>query len=240
MGAYYFLACLLPPLPSSLGEKLTVPFPDITRMVRRHIQPSDDDLLRAQLSIIDAANWESIDQGRDHFQEGGTLTYEEMETRQNLPAFIRQFLAEKERGIRRPHIYDRLWELCYGALLAQAQEEGCRFLIDYTVWEIELRNCLATLRLRESEGNITDHTIMPGIRTFDFSALLSQLDGQKNPLEAERIIEGERLKQIFHCQGADPFSLDAILAFLARAFIYSRWERMQIPYDIHNFIYSGG
>lgn len=240
MGAYHFLTCLLPPLPSSLGEKLAVPFSDITRMVRRHIQPSDDDLLRSQLSVIDAANWENIDQGRDHFLEGGILGQEEMETRQNLPMFIRQFLDEKERGIRRSHIYDRLWEICYGALLAKAEEEGCRYLIDYTVWEIELRNCLATLRLRESEGNIADRTIMPGIRAFDFSVILSQLDGQKNPLETERIIDGERLKQIFHCQGADSFSLDAILAFLARASIYSRWEKMQIPYNIDNFLHSGG
>ncbi len=240
MGAYYFLACLLPPLPSSLGEKLTVSFPDLTRIVRRHIQPQDDQLLRTQLSVVDAANWESIEQGRDHFLEGGTLNREEMETMQNLPVFIRQFLDEKERGIRRPHIYDRLWELCYGALLAGAEEKGCRYLIDYTAWEIELRNCLAALRFRESEGNIADRTIMPGLRSFDFSGLLSRLDGQSNPLEAERIVDGERLKQIFHCQGANPFSLDAILAFLARAFIYNRWERMQIPYDIENFIYSGG
>lgn len=240
MGAYYFLACLLPPLPSSLGEKLTVSFPDMTRIARRHIQPLDDQLLRAQLSVVDAANWESIEQGRDHFLEGGTLNREEMENMQNLPVFIRQFLDEKERGIRRLPIYDRLWELCYGALLARAEEEGCRYLIDYTVWEIELRNCLAALRFREREGNIADRTIMPGIRSFDFSGLLSRLDGQNNPLEAERTIDSERLKQIFHCQGADPFSLDAILAFLARAFIYSRWERMKIPYDIQNFIYSGG
>ncbi len=240
MGAYYFLTCLLPPLPPSLGENLTVAFPDITRIVRRNIQPSDDQLLRAQLSVIDAANWESIEQGRDYFLEGGTLSREEIETMQNLPVFIKQFLHEKERGIRRPHIYDRLWELCYGALIARAEEEGCRYLIDYTVWEIELRNCLTALRFRESEGIIADRTIMPGLRSFDFSGLLSRLDGQNSPLEAERIIDGERLKQIFHCQGADPFSLDAILAFLARAFIYSRWEMMQIPYDIQKFIYSGG
>lgn len=240
MGAYYFLACLLPPLPSSLGDNLTVTFPDITRIVRRNIQPSDDQLLCAQLSVVDAANWESIDQGRDYFLEGGTLSREEMETMQNLPVFIRQFLNEKERGIRRPCIYDRLWELCYASLLARAEEEGCRYLIDYTAWEIELRNGLAALRLRESEENIADRAIMPGLRSFDFSGLLSRLDGQDNPLEAERVIDSERLKQIFHYQGADPFSLDAILAFLARAFIYSRWERMKIPYDIQNFIYSGG
>jgi hypothetical protein len=239
MGAYYFLISLLPPLPAALGEKLNVSFPEISRIIRRHIQPQDDKLLRAQLSVIDAANWETIDQGMDFFLEGGTLTREEMENRQNLPDFIRIFVDEKERGIRNPYIYDRLWELCYASLLAQAEEEGCRYLIDYTVWEIELRNCLVAIRLRESEGNIADRAIMPGNRSFDFSALLSQLD-DRNPLESERIIDIERLKQIYHCEGADPFSLDSILASLARAAIYSRWERLQAPYDINNFLYSGG
>jgi hypothetical protein len=240
MGAYYFLISLLPPLPAVLGEKLAVSFPDVSRIALRHIDPEDNKLLRAQLSVIDAANWESIDQGKDFFLDGGTLTREEMETRQNLPDFIRVFTDEKERGIRRSHIYDRLWELCYGSLLALAEEKGCRYLIDYTVWETELRNRLVTLRLQEGEKNIADHTIMPGIRSFDFAAIVSQLEVQKNPLEAERIIDIERLKQIYHCQGADPFSLDAVLAVLARTAIYSRWERLQIPFDIHNFLYSGG
>lgn len=240
MGIYYFLACILPPLPSALGEKLTVSFPEITRIVRRNIEPSDAQLLQKQLSIIDAANWESIDQGRDHFLEGGTLTREEIKTRQNLPAFIRQFLEEKEREIRYAYIYDRLWELCYAALLGLAREEGCRFLIDYTAWEINLRNRLAALRLRESDRNIADHTILPGSGAFDFSSLLTEIAGQKNPLEAERVIDGERLKRIAHCQGADPFSFDAILAFMAGAAIYGRWEGLQTPYDIDYFLYSGG
>jgi len=240
MGAYYFLISLLPPLPIALGDKLAVSFPDISRILRRNIDPSDDQLLRAQLSVIDAANWESMDQGRDFFLEGGNVSREEMETRQDLPNFIRVFIDEKERGIRRSHIYDRLWELCYSALLERAEEEGCRYLIDYTVWEIELRNRLTALRLRETEKNVADHTIMPSTRSFDFTALISQLESIKNPLEAERYIDAERLKQIFHCQGADPFSFNAILAFLSSTAIYSRWEKLMIRYDIHNFLYSGG
>lgn len=240
MGTYYFLACLLPPLPSSLGEKLSIPFSEISRVVRRNIQASDAHLLQAQLSVIDAANWEIISQGRDNFLEGGTLRREEMAIMRDLPLFIKHFSDEKERGIRRPYVYDRLWELCYGNLLSLAEEKGCRYLIDYTVWEIELRNRLATLKLRDNGANIADYAVMPGIRSFDFTALVSQLEGQKNPLETERVIDGERLKRIFHCQGTDPFSLDAILAFLNRAIIYERWEKLQVPYDIHNFLYGGG
>ena len=240
MGAYYFLTCLLPPLPSTLGEKLSLPFSELSRMVRRHIQPADDALLKGHLSVIDAANFENLEQGRDLFLEGGALSREDLETRRNLPEFIREFLEEKERGIRRAHLHDRLWELCYGAILALAGSEGCRYLLDYIPWEIELRNRLVALRLRESGGNVDDHAILPGIRSADFTAMLSQLESQKTPLTAERYLDGERLKQIYHCQGNDPFSLDALLAFVSRAMIYDRWERLQEPYDMNNFLYSGG
>lgn len=240
MGGYYFLACLLPPLPDVPGEKLSVSFPEITRMVRRNIEASDANLVLAQLSVIDAANWESFDQGSDHFLEGGILTHDEIKARRNLPAFIRQFIAEKERDIRRPCIYDRLWELCYAAILTLAREEGCRYLMDYTPWEINLRNRLVAQRLRDGDGNLADSTVLPGSAAFDFSSLLSQLDAQKNPLDAERLLDGERLKRISSCSGSDPFSRDAILAFIAQAAIFSRWEAMQAPYDMDNFLLSGG
>ncbi len=236
MGGYYFLACLLPPLPTVLGEKLSVSFAEITQMVRRNVEISHAGLVRAQLSVYDAANWESLDQGKDDFREGGILTREEMKARRNLPAFIRQFIAEKERDIRRPCIYDRLWELCYAAILTYAREAGCRFLVDYTTWEIHLRNRLVAHRLRDSDRNLADVMILPGIAAIDFSSLLSQLDIQKTPLEAERVLDMERLKSISSCAGSDPFSVDAILAFLAQAAIYSRWEGMQAPYDIDNFL----
>jgi hypothetical protein len=240
MEGYYFLACLLPPLPDVLGEKLSVSFPEITRMVRRNIEASDVPLVQAQLSVIDAANWECFDQGKDYFLEGGILTHEEIKARRNLPAFIRQFIAEKERDIRRRCIYDRLWELCYAAILSLAREAGCRYLMDYIPWEINLRNRLVAQRLRDSDGNLADSTVLPGSATFDFSSLLSQLDAQKNPLDAERLLDGERLKRMSSSSGSDPFSRDAILAFLAQAAIFSRWEFMQAPFDMDNFLLSGG
>jgi len=241
MGAYYFLMCLLPALPSALGEPLPLAFSEISRSVRRHIKPADEDLLHAHLSIIDAANWESLEQGREPFLEGGSLSRMEMEARQNLPEFIRTFLEEKEHGIRRSHIHDRLWELCYRTLLTRAKEAGCRYLMDYIPWEIELRNGLGAARLRERGRNAEEHAILPEIRSTEItSALLSSLEGQKNPLDTERYLDGKRLQHIFHCEGSDPFSLDALLAYLSRTMIYDRWARMQAPYDMNIFLYGGG
>ncbi|MCE5262487.1 MAG: DUF2764 domain-containing protein [Deltaproteobacteria bacterium] len=240
MGAYYFLICLLPPLPSSQGDKLSLPFSELSRMVRRHILPADEALLKGHLAVIDAANFEHREQGRDLFLEGGSISREDLEAGRNLPEFIRTFQEEKERGIRRVHLHDRLWELCYEELLRLAEKTGCRFLLDYIPWEIELRNRLTALRLREGSGNVEEHAVLPGIRNFDFTALLSQIEAQKNPLAVERYLDGERLKQIYHCQGNDPFSLDALLAYVSRAMIYGRWEKLQEPYDMKNFLYGGG
>jgi vacuolar-type H+-ATPase subunit C/Vma6 len=171
---------------------------------------------------------------------GGTLSREDLEAGRNLPEFIRAFLDEKERGIRRAHVHDRLWELCYEELLELAGKAGCRYLLDYIPWEIELRNRLTALRLRDTGENVEEHAVLPGLRNFDFTALLSQIEGQKNPIAVERYLDGERLKQIYHCQGTDPFSLDALLAFVSRALIYGRWEKLQEPYDMNNYLYGGG
>jgi len=240
MGAYYFLTSLLPPLPSTLGEKLPLPFSELSHIIRRNIDSNDDPLLKGHLSVIDAANFENFEQGRDVFWEGGTMSREDLEAGRNLPDFIRQFLEEKERGVRSAYVYDRLWELCYKAILNKAGTAGCRYLMDYIPWEIELRNRLAAMRFRETGENVEERAVLPGVRSFDFTSLLSQLEGQKNPLAAERFLDGERLKQIYHCQGYDPFSLDVVLAYVSRAMIYGRWERMREPYDMNNFLYDGG
>jgi hypothetical protein len=70
--------------------------------------------------------------------------------------------------------------------------------------------------------------------------LISQIEGLKNPLDAERRLDGERLKQIHHCQGNDSFSLSVLLAYLSSALIHGRWEGMQASYDMNNFLYGGG
>ena len=240
MGGYYFFACLLPPIPSIPGEKLPVPFTEISRIIHRNIHPADDALLWAHLAVIDTANWENREQGQGLFpgwrypKPGGSRVQTE----------ICRLLSGLSGGERArdsaPYIPDRLWELYYGTLLSQAEKEKCRYLICYIPWEIELRNQLTALRLQNSSRGIEEHTIMPAIRNYDFTTLLSELDVQKNPLFAERYLDEERLKRICHCEVNDPFSLDNLLAFLSRAMIYSRWEKLQVPYDMNDFLYGGG
>lgn len=240
MGQYYFLMCLLPAMPAALGEKMPLAYGEIAGLVKRNVLPEHLDVAFAQLSGVDAFNWEQMDQGRDLFVEGGLLSREDMAGGKELPDFIKVFREEKERGIPRAYLYDRLWELYYGYARAVADRCGCRFLIDYLSWEIELRSSLSAMRVREKGGNVDDHAILPAFHPRDFSDLVTQIKNQKNPLQAEHYLDEERLRQIYRCEGSSGFAIDALLAYVARSAIYSRWEKISEQFDIETYLWHGG
>lgn len=240
MSGYYFLMCLLPGMPGVLGETMPMRFGDITGVVRRNVHPEHVELAGALLHGVDAFNWEQMDQGRDIFLEGGLLSRQEMTDNRGLPVFIRTFREEWERGIQRAYAYDRLWELYYEFAHGVAQRFGCRFLVDYLSWDIELRSSLSVMRVRERGGDVVDHGILESFHARDFSQLMTQLRGSKNPLQAERRLDEERLRQIDRYEGDAAFSIDAVLAYVARAAIYSRWERITGDFDIETYLWHGG
>jgi hypothetical protein len=236
MGKYYFLVSLIPPLPVVLGEKSPLPFSEVSRIVRKNIEPEDAALIESLLLAVDVTNFENLHQGRPLFIEGGILTQEEIERERNLPLFMQAFLEEKERGIRRPYVFDALWEKYYSYAYALAQERDCRFLVDYLSWEIGLRNQLVMMRAKEKGVEGGDYLLRPQAGHRGLSALVTQVRSQKNPLMAERLIDEARLKAIFHCEGGDPFSVNAVLALLAKASLFNRWEKMTIPYEVRGIL----
>ena len=240
MSNYYFLMCLLPPLPAALGERMPLRFGEITGVVKRNVHAEHLEIVCAHLQSVDAFNWEQMDQGRDLLMEGGLLSSEDLTGARDLPDFIRRFREEKERGVHRAYIYDRLWELYYAYAHAVAERFGCRFLIDYLSWEIELRASLAALRVRERGGNVDDHAILNTFQPRDYSNFIAQLKSQKNPLQAERYLDEERLKQIYRFEGSMGFSLDALLAYVTRSAIYSRWEKISEDFNIETYLWHGG
>lgn len=240
MGNYYFLMCLLPPLPAALGEKMPLRFGEITGVVKRNVHAEHLEIVYAHLHSVDAFNWEQLDQGRDLFLEGGLLSREDLTGAKDIPDFIRSFREEKERGVHRAYIYDRLWELYYAYAYAVAERFGCRFLIDYLSWEIELRLSLAALRVRERGGNYDEHAVLGNFHPRDFSNLIAQVKSQRNPLQAERYLDEERLKQIYSFEGSTGFSLDALLAYVTRSAIYSRWEKISEDFNIETYLWHGG
>ncbi|MCF8054427.1 MAG: DUF2764 domain-containing protein [Deltaproteobacteria bacterium] len=241
MGKYYFLMCLVPPLPDNLGDTLPAGgFGAIADMAKKNINPEDVDLLHALLGVFDSLNWEQFDQGRDCFIHGGTVSLDDMLLKSNLPFFIRAFIEEKERGIHRIYPYDRLWELYYGYALEIGERYGSRFIAEFLGWEVGLRCALVTQRVRERGGDSNNHTIMPFFSSGDFSSILSQIKTKSNPLDAEKMLDEERLRQIHLSEGFSEFSVDALLAYLSRAAIFARWERIAGHFDAETYLFNGG
>jgi len=236
MARYYFLSSCLPPMPFSLGEKVSLQFEEICGLILRNVEPVDEPLVRCCLHVIDTANTEFYLQGHDIFLPGGSLTREEIEAKRHLPSFIRNFFEDKDKGFRRSYGYDTLWERYYAYAYSLAEELSCRFLIDYLSWEIGLRNSLVELRSRARGEEAEDYQILVRAGGHDFSGIVSQLKMQQNPLKAEQYLDEERLKRIYHCEGADPFSRDVILGTLEKARIYSRWEKLDAIYPVHDII----
>jgi hypothetical protein len=239
MGAYAFLRCLLPSLPDELGGEMPLPFEDIAGIIRRNVEPRDYPLLEACLFSIDVSNLESFDMGRDHFREGGVLTREDIQNRKNLPLFAKDFFDEREKGINRPYVLDKLWERYYMYVYSLAMELGCPYLSQYIPWEVGLRNILVTLRTRKSGKDSSGYTMLTNLGAFDFSSVTAKAGEERNPLLVERYLDEERLKYVFHCEGSDPFSFDGILAYLSRSAICDRWAVMNSPYDVNTFLDSG-
>ncbi|MDX9822680.1 MAG: DUF2764 family protein [Syntrophales bacterium] len=241
MGGYYFLRCALPHLPNVLGEVMPAAFGEISGMIRRNVDPEDEHLFCLVLQAIDVVNWEWLDQGRPVFIEGGTTKREDLKgSPQTLPLFIRAFHEERERVGRRGYLYDRLWERYLGELFAAAQEAGNSFLLMYLPWEIGLRNSLTALKCKERGLNIEEHIVLPQIQSRDPASVLSHAATLRDPLQIEHYLDEERLKAVFRAEGADPFSFDAVLAYAVRAMIYSRWDRMRLPFGFRAFLYGGG
>lgn len=236
MARYYFLASSLPPMPVAIGEKLAKPFSEIGKFILRNIEPEDEPLVRCSLLAIDTANAEYFLKGQDVFLEGGIMTQEELEGKRHLPPFMKKVFDERDQGNRRGYGYDILWEGYYAYAYSLAEEMNCRFLIDYLSWEISLRNSLVELRAKAMGKDAEDYQVLSRVRAHDFSGIISNIKAQKNPLKTEMFLDEERLKRIHYCEGTDPFSRDAILGALEKTRVYSRWERLNSTYPIHDTI----
>lgn len=239
-SSYAFLSCLLPLLPEELGGEMPIPFDQIAGIVRRNIEADDYPLLEAYLLSIDVSNFESLALGKGTFDEGGMLAQEDLQDKKNLPLFIKDFLDEQEKGINRRYVYDRLWECYYVHTHSLAMELGCAYLTQYIPWEVGLRNVLVTLRMRKRNEEPADYMVLTDFGKFDFSSVIAKVGEGQNPLLIERYLDEARLKYIFHCEGSDPFSFSAILAYLARSMVYDRWAKMNAPYDLNTFFDSVG
>ena len=223
---YYRLLSMLPPLPDVVDEGTPIPLSECLEALNLELSGSDRALALAVLSQIDCENIEAHLQGWDTWDARGPASKEAVDERRDLPPHLSEFLEAYDAGsISDAYPFDALWRGYYAFLLEAAEAGGSRYLKEWVIYEITLRDALAHHRADALGLNVESKSSgLPDLGGDDFIELISMLPEASNPMERERLIDMERLHHRDSIVGIDPFSTDAVLAYLSGMLILDRWD----------------
>jgi len=222
---YYRLLSMLPSLPEA-PEPPPIKLEAFVPLIEEDFAERDRPLVLAMLGFIDCQNVEALLQDFDVFDERAPLSRAQIEERADLPPYLEEFLETYDSGAAgEGYAFDELWRGYFEYLVQLGENSGNHFLKDWAAFEIGLRDDLVPMRA-DATGEKADLRLS-GVavdEVSDTQPLLSALHEAPNPMEAERLLDTERLKKIDAFAGVDPFSTDAALAYLAALLILDRWD----------------
>ncbi|MBT3219022.1 MAG: DUF2764 family protein [Proteobacteria bacterium] len=222
---YFRLLSMLPALPA-VPDAPPLPLDELIDLIFEDLAESARPLALALLGFLDCKNVEALLQGYEVFDERAPISKEQLETREDLPEWLSEFLEAYDSGaITDAYAFDALWRAYFTALVEVAETSGSVFLQEWVSNELTLRDALVRYRA-EIIGEKADMR-MSGVAVQEgdsHSTLLSTLGEAANPMERERLLDAARLRKIEAISGIDPFSTDAALAYLAGAIILDRWN----------------
>ena len=223
------LMTLLPALPEQ-PEAPPAPLHEVLGYIEDSLEGSHSRAADALLQHLDCQNVESVLLEQESFDERAPRTREQIENNRDLPDYMAEFIESWQSGGQTgAYPIKELWSGYYRHLTEVAQDTGSSFLRDWSTWEISLRNALAETRADSTDMEVEDHTVERPHNEPNHEALLLKLREASDPLARQRHLDGERLATIEGLRGTDPFSLDAVLAYLASSLILDRWDLPETP-----------
>lgn len=219
---YYRLVTALPSLPESFGP-ITVSLPEIVEHVLDEVDGADAELVRALLWFIDTSNAESLLLGRSYFDPRGTCTREQWEMRRDLPDFLDEILRSEE-SLQPAQQVSRLWNAYFSCLASIAEKHKNRFLFQFVEVETGLRNAVARVRAEQMSIDPDLAMVAGGESAQQYQAIALRATEAPDPQLRERVLDRERLAIYQEIEGIDPFSIDAVLAYIACALVLDSWR----------------
>jgi Protein of unknown function (DUF2764) len=211
----------LPPLSLDISSTVT-PLKDVVEMIYEDVEGGYRELVEALLWKIDTSNAETFLLKEKYFDPRGTISLEDFENQQDLPPHIEDFFMDE--GFTDPDIVVRsLWEAYYLTVKELAHRHSSRFLIEYFEMEIGLRNAIAKVRAEKLGLDVENSQILSGEDAFQYSSLVLRASEESDPQARELLIDKVRLEKLEELEGIDPFSIDAVLTYLAGAIILDSW-----------------
>lgn len=232
MANYYFLITAFPPL--TLGIKPELSFKEVKEMLRLNLTAADFGKVRQLLRPIDFYNIRALWLGLPLDDRGnfdGKDLEEALLVREAIPLYLVDFLDRYESTQERLRYFSSLYASLY-------REETEGFLQKYYQLERELRLILTALRAKISGKDLvrelqfedpTDPLVADILaqkdaadytppRDFDDLKTLF-MDNYSDPQKLNRAILQYKFGKIEEMEEAQDFSIDRVLAYLARLMI---------------------
>jgi len=160
----------------------------------------------------------------------------------SFPDFVGEFLERYEQPEERLRYFSSL----YSSFYAESAEELSGFLQSYFRLEREIRLCLAALRARTADRELThefqfEDPTDPLVAYFlaqkesgdlllpqDYEDLkIAVLENSSDPKALHRAVLEFRLQKIEELELPKPFSIDQVLGYLARLIIVEDWMGLE-------------
>ncbi|MCU0660889.1 MAG: DUF2764 domain-containing protein [Myxococcota bacterium] len=224
---YYRLLSALPALPLA-PEKPPIALSEVISQLRQELAPADLRLAEAMAMVVDMGNLENLLASRDApFDAGGLYAKDQLSSKlgTDLPEFASLLLQKSEEGGLSPAAaIAALWQAYYGYLLEVAETSGCRFLKEYVAFELPLRNALYRLRAEKLGLDTAIQRLDEPSGGVPHDDLISALAEEPDAITRERLLDTARLRAFEAVSGIDPFSIEAVLCYLASTLVLDRWD----------------
>lgn len=251
MARYYALVASLRELSQGAAGAKDFDACAIRDYVREHLGDEDRQLLDFFHTWYDIENLAAVASGSDNFNPLGNLSLEQLEaelkTPESLPGYLARVVEACRAGEQNEDeavdVSRGMTRSLYEAFYGQAARSASRFVREWYAFDRTLRNICAAVAARRTgraiEGVVVGQddvtAALAGSSAADFGlkgevgyidALLGALTEQDDLLEKERRIDALRWRQADALSEFSYFDMDAVLAYMARVALVSRWQAL--------------
>ncbi len=222
---YYRLMSSLPVLPGEPGAP-PIGLGELVEQLGGELEGRGWLAVEAVLTSIDVANLANLMAGLgDLFDPRGLHGRDEFTARTcvDMPGFLQELIRSWEESGASPGQHE-VWKAYYRYLAEVAEATGSRVLAEWLDWEVPLRNQLATVRADSMGRDASHELITDPAGGANHDDLVARFREEPDPLARQRLIDRARLQVIEELSGIDPFSLDAVIAYLLAVLVLDRWD----------------
>ena len=153
------------------------------------------------------------------------LTPEQVTDEAPLPPYL---VASDEQALSAGRFVDAVWAAYFRHVADVALRRGCAFLSQWAVYEVTLRNALASERARaldlSDEGGAVAAELVD--ERIDLDRTVNEWSAARTPLAGLQTVDHARWDWLAQHDRWFSFAIDELAAYAAKLSLLCRWERI--------------